>query len=128
MYTCICVFFLHADVMTSFPFFSFLLLLLEGVGKTTMAHIIAKHTGYRAVEVNASDERTAAVLKQHVLRAMESGLSEVPNCIILDEIDGADAQTTISTLVEIIKEDHHIYMQSEICCCSTSITFLRATI
>jgi len=70
-----------------------------------MAHIIAKHAGYRPVEVNASDDRTSTLLKQHVLRAMESGLSKVPNCIILDEIDGADAQATISTLVEIIKEE-----------------------
>jgi chromosome transmission fidelity protein 18 len=92
-----------------------------GVGKTTMAHIIARHAGYRPVEVNASDERTASVLKERVLRAMESStlaitsesinqkptlsgiISNRPNCLILDEIDGADAQSSVSTLVDIIR-------------------------
>ena len=32
-----------------------------GTGKTTLAHIIAGHCGYRALEVNASDDRTAEV-------------------------------------------------------------------
>lgn len=29
-----------------------------GLGKTTLAHIAAKHAGYNVVEINASDERT----------------------------------------------------------------------
>lgn len=29
-----------------------------GLGKTTLAHIAARHAGYNVVEVNASDERT----------------------------------------------------------------------
>ena len=32
-----------------------------GTGKTTLAHIIASHCGYRAYEVNASDDRSAEV-------------------------------------------------------------------
>ncbi|GMI18285.1 hypothetical protein TrLO_g2779 [Triparma laevis f. longispina] len=82
-----------------------------GVGKTTLAHIIAGLAGYRVVEVNASDERTGGVLKERVLNAMESrtlsfekGAESKPNCVILDEVDGADNKSTIQSLVNIIKQ------------------------
>ena len=103
-----------------------------GVGKSTLAHIVCKHAGYHAIEVNASDERTASSLTERVTRAMESttldlgnfigndtdteldeakkrksggGKGGKPNCIILDEIDGADAKTSIAALVDIIRAD-----------------------
>ncbi len=89
-----------------------------GIGKTTLAHIIAKHAGYRPLEVNASDERSASVLTERVSRAMESAtlnlqslngkkdeLAGRPNCLILDEIDGADAKSSITALVNIIKAE-----------------------
>ncbi|KAL9183367.1 hypothetical protein ACHAXT_005154 [Thalassiosira profunda] len=93
-----------------------------GVGKSTLAHIVCKHAGYRPIEVNASDERTASSLTERVVRAMESatlnleknaeGVMTVggnsrgrPNCIVLDEIDGADAKSSISALVDIIRAD-----------------------
>lgn len=88
----------------------------KGVGKTTLALIAARHAGYRPVEVNASDERSASVLKERVLNAMESttlnlksiGIAKTsgrPNCVILDEVDGADARSTITTLVDIIRAE-----------------------
>lgn len=92
-----------------------------------MAHIVARHAGYRPVEVNASDERSSGVLKDRIQRAMESttinfkpdGSSENskknsatpkddfgrPNCLILDEIDGADARGSIQALVDIVKAE-----------------------
>lgn len=85
-----------------------------GVGKTTLAHIIARHAGYRPVEVNGSDERTETALSDRVTRAMESStlnygpdarFGNRPNCLILDEIDGADAAKSIQALVEIIRSD-----------------------
>ena len=107
-----------------------------GVGKTTLAHIVCKHAGYRPIEVNASDERSKNALTERVMRAMESTTLDLgnlggennddsmnessnhgkknsgkkkkggkPNCIILDEIDGADAKASISALVDIIRAD-----------------------
>jgi chromosome transmission fidelity protein 18 len=83
-----------------------------GVGKTTLAHIVARHAGYRPVEVNASDERSTSVLTERVRRAMESTTLNMstkdqgrPNCLILDEIDGADAKGAIQSIVEIIRAE-----------------------
>ena len=66
--------------------------LLAGLGKTTLAHVVARHCGYRALEINASDDRTAATLVARINDAvqMQSVLgSGRPNCVIIDEIDGA---------------------------------------
>ena len=87
-----------------------------GVGKSTLAHIVCKHAGYRPVEVNASDERSASALTERVTRAMESstlnlggdrkkGMTGKPNCIILDEVDGADAKSAIAALVNIVRAE-----------------------
>lgn len=37
-----------------------------GTGKTTLAHVVAGHCGFRVVEVNASDERSAAALTRRI--------------------------------------------------------------
>eukprot|EP00889_Picochlorum_renovo_P000152 jgi/Picre1/27182/NNA_000151.t1 len=42
-----------------------------GLGKTTLAHIVARHCGYKAVEINASDERSGPELMSRVINAME---------------------------------------------------------
>jgi DNA polymerase III delta prime subunit len=84
-----------------------------GVGKTTLAHIVARHVGYRPIEVNGSDERTETALTDRVIRAMESSTLQFgtgddahrPNCLILDEIDGADATKAIESLVQIIRAE-----------------------
>lgn len=87
-----------------------------GVGKTTMAHVIARKAGYRPFEVNASDERSATVLIDRVLRATEPSTIRLPsnsavpdagkpNCIILDEVDGADVRGAIQSLVELIRSE-----------------------
>lgn len=62
-------------------------------GKTTLAHMVAKHSGYNVVEVNASDDRTVDSFKTILENAtqMRSVLDQDqrPNCIVFDEIDGA---------------------------------------
>ena len=66
-----------------------------GLGKTTLAHMVAIHAGYKPVEVNASDERTTDLFLSQLEAATQMrsvvGVSPKPNCLILDEIDGAQA-------------------------------------
>nr|XP_036214632.1 chromosome transmission fidelity protein 18 homolog [Bactrocera oleae]XP_036214633.1 chromosome transmission fidelity protein 18 homolog [Bactrocera oleae] len=79
-----------------------------GLGKTTLAHTIARHAGYAVREINASDDRSPDAFKQ----ALESGtqMSSVlnedrrPNCIVLDEIDGAPRQS-IEFLVKFVSDN-----------------------
>eukprot|EP00891_Asterochloris_glomerata_P002587 jgi/Astpho2/2587/Aster-04292 len=78
------------------------LLLLHGapgVGKTTIAHVVAKHCGYQTVEINASDDRSATALQSRIQDAvqMQSVIGQrKPNLVVIDEVDGvaggADAQ------------------------------------
>ena len=75
-----------------------------GTGKTTLAHILATHCGYRPHEINASDDRTMEVLKSSIMNAMSSNTiigDKKPNCIILDEIDGIDNTTAIDMIVNM---------------------------
>ena len=68
-----------------------------GVGKTTLAHVAARHCGYRVVEINASDERSRGALLSAVAAAvqMQPVLGDRrPNCLVIDEIDGALGGTT----------------------------------
>lgn len=64
-----------------------------GLAKTTLAHVIAKHAGYEIIERNASDDRQLESFRQTLENCtqMTSVLNagNRPNCIILDEIDGA---------------------------------------
>ena len=65
---------------------------VAGLGKTTLAHVVARHCGYRPVEINASDDRTGAALHTRITDAAQMTSvvdpSKKPNCIIIDEIDG----------------------------------------
>lgn len=40
-----------------------------GMGKTTLAHIAARQAGYRAVEINASDDRSGRQLQERIADA-----------------------------------------------------------
>ncbi|KAI8089045.1 uncharacterized protein BX664DRAFT_126288 [Halteromyces radiatus] len=77
-----------------------------GFGKTTLAHVIAKHAGYNVVEVNASDDRTGEVVRTKIKSALEmqailrkpteqddqkTTMYTKPNLLIIDEIDGASS-------------------------------------
>jgi hypothetical protein len=76
-----------------------------GLGKTTLAHIVARHAGYKVVEINASDDRSVEAFKKSLESAtqMQSVMSEDrrPNCLVIDEIDGAPAPT-IALLVSSV--------------------------
>ncbi|KAK5801825.1 P-loop containing nucleoside triphosphate hydrolase protein [Linnemannia elongata] len=79
-----------------------------GLGKTTMAHVIARQAGYNVIEVNASDDRTGASIKGKIEAALEIQSilgSDKPNMLIIDEIDGVSSsggeQSFIKLLVDI---------------------------
>uniref|UniRef100_A0ABM5F0V8 Chromosome transmission fidelity protein 18 homolog n=1 Tax=Pogona vitticeps TaxID=103695 RepID=A0ABM5F0V8_9SAUR len=76
-----------------------------GLGKTTLAHVIARHAGYNVVEMNASDDRSPEVFKTRIEAATQMksvlGASEKPNCLVIDEIDGAPT-ASINVLLSII--------------------------
>ncbi len=107
-----------------------------GLGKTTLAHVLARHAGYKTIEINASDDRSASVLEEKVRNATGTTLwwhwfgthtilivlfclmvrpaemksmfgDQRPNCLILDEIDGAmggpEGKTAISALIKVIE-------------------------
>lgn len=75
-----------------------------GLGKTTLAHVVARHCGFRPLEINASDERTAGSLTSRINDAVQMQAvmdDKRPNCVIIDEIDGATGmlmQALIPTL------------------------------
>lgn len=77
-----------------------------GLGKTTLAHVIARHAGYNVVELNASDDRSPDVFKTTLETATQMkavlGQDPRPNCLVIDEIDGAPA-ASINVLVNMIK-------------------------
>lgn len=67
-----------------------------GLGKTTLAHVIAVIAGYNVIEVNASDDRSPEVFHSKLEAATKMHTvngSSKPNCLILDEIDGAPTQS-----------------------------------
>ncbi|XP_043944875.1 chromosome transmission fidelity protein 18 homolog [Protopterus annectens] len=76
-----------------------------GLGKTTLAHVIAKHAGYNVVEMNASDDRSPDAFKTKIETATQMksvlGVNEKPNCLVIDEIDGAPT-AAINVLLSII--------------------------
>ncbi|KAJ6624531.1 hypothetical protein B0H10DRAFT_1943134 [Mycena sp. CBHHK59/15] len=71
------------------------LLLLSGppgLGKTTLAHVVARQAGYEVMEINASDARSGLVIDDRIRPALESGRavgSSKPVLLVIDEIDGA---------------------------------------
>ncbi|XP_033820967.1 chromosome transmission fidelity protein 18 homolog [Periophthalmus magnuspinnatus] len=80
-----------------------------GLGKTTLAHVIAKHAGYNVVEINASDDRSAEVFQKRIDTATQMksvlGANERPNCLVIDEIDGAPAAAINILLATINRKD-----------------------
>ncbi|XP_030636662.1 chromosome transmission fidelity protein 18 homolog [Chanos chanos] len=80
-----------------------------GLGKTTLAYVIAKHAGYNVVEINASDDRSAELFQKRIDTATQMksvlGANERPNCLIIDEIDGAPTAAINILLATINRKD-----------------------
>lgn len=79
---------------------------LAGAGKTTLAHVIAHQAGYKVLEINASDDRTAHTVHEKVSSAISnhSALSSQPTCVIVDEIDGGDP-AFVRALLSLLESD-----------------------
>ncbi|KAK3091861.1 hypothetical protein FSP39_023205 [Pinctada imbricata] len=107
-----------------------------GLGKTTLAHIVAKHCGYNVVEINASDDRSADIFKTKLEAATQMravlGADPKPNCLVIDEIDGAP-QAAINVLMSYIrrqdeptakkkKKDEALLLRPVICICNDQYT------
>ena len=86
-------------------FFKALLYGPPGLGKTTLAHVVASHAGYNVVEMNASDDRSLQAFKVKLENATQmksvTNADPRPNCLIIDEIDGAPA-ASINHLVSLL--------------------------
>ncbi|KAG5359317.1 Chromosome transmission fidelity protein 18-like protein [Yarrowia sp. E02] len=86
-----------------------------GTGKTTACGVLARHLGFNTLEMNASDDRGSEAFRRGVLGPMRSHSvtsKDRPNCVILDEIDGADP-IFIDKLVKLVQRDEKEEMWHE---------------
>jgi replication factor C subunit 1 len=98
-----------------------------GLGKTTMAHVVARECGYEPVELNASDNRAkktveatlSELLQSHTINQFfgnqggpdlsgavpTSSISTARVCVIMDEVDGMSGGDRGGTtaLIQLIK-------------------------
>jgi len=82
-----------------------------GVGKTTLAQIVARHAGYEPIAFNASDDRTPATFIPKLRDILETQStitpSRKPKLLIIDEIDGVlggEGKGCIDALVKMISD------------------------
>lgn len=81
-----------------------------GLGKTTLAHVAARHCGYRVVEINASDDRSSSTIEGKILDVvqMNSVMADMkPKCLVIDEIDGAlgDGKGAVEVILKMLSAD-----------------------
>ncbi len=78
-----------------------------GIGKTTMAFIIADQFGYDMIGLNASDVRNKAKIQEILSPILESTTLVGSPMIFIDEVDGIHGRNDyggVAALVEILKE------------------------
>ena len=73
-----------------------------GIGKTSIAHLLAAQQGYTVQEWNASDGRSASALKT-LVTANQRHLSE-HFLIIMDEVDGLADHGGVQALADILRK------------------------
>ncbi|KAL8486812.1 hypothetical protein ACS0TY_023487 [Phlomoides rotata] len=81
-----------------------------GLGKTTLAHVAARHCGYRVVEINASDDRSASTLEAKILDVVQMNsviADSKPKCLVIDEIDGAlgDGKGAVEIILQLLSAE-----------------------
>lgn len=77
-----------------------------GVGKTTIAHMMTRHLGYDAVEINASDERAGPRVRERIHSALDTTtFLGRPSCVVADEVDGALESGFVRVLTDLVYQD-----------------------
>ena len=77
-----------------------------GIGKTSVAHVIAKQSGFSVSEINASDERAGPMVKEKINNLLFNHTFDTnPVCLVADEIDGSMESGFIRILINIIQND-----------------------
>ena len=76
-----------------------------GIGKSTVAHLLAKHNGYVVAEYNASDTRSISMLRGLFALGIKRLRKEL---VIMDEVDGFTAQDRggVGELADLIKKSN----------------------
>ena len=72
-----------------------------GIGKTTIAHLIATSLDYMVTEYNASDVRSVSLLKGIFALGMRRLQKEV---VIMDEVDGLGERGGVAEIADIIRK------------------------
>ncbi|VDM97469.1 unnamed protein product [Thelazia callipaeda] len=97
-----------------------------GTGKSTLASIVAHHAGYQVVGLNASDERNIADFEKCFVDALTVTktlcIDCKPNCLILDEIDGAPAQSIHYLYKAVTATGRRSLRRPVICICNNLYT------
>ncbi|KAL8026519.1 hypothetical protein ABFS82_14G033000 [Erythranthe guttata] len=81
-----------------------------GLGKTTLAHVAARHCGYRVVEINASDDRSASTIEAKILDVVQMNsviADSKPKCLVIDEIDGSlgDGKGAVEIILRLVSAE-----------------------
>lgn len=75
-----------------------------GVGKTTLVHALANEINYELIELNASDVRTSARIKEVVGRGLREGslFGYSGRIVLFDEVDGLNPREDLGGLDSIV--------------------------
>lgn len=77
-----------------------------GIGKTSVAHVVAKQAGYSISEINASDERAGPMVKHKIHNTLfNHTFNDKPVCLIADEVDGSIENGFVKILLDILHND-----------------------
>ncbi|KTA97666.1 Chromosome transmission fidelity protein 18 [Nakaseomyces glabratus] len=77
-----------------------------GIGKTSVAHVVAKQAGFSVAEINASDERAGTLVRDKVHNTLfNHSFTGEPVCLIADEIDGSVESGFVKVLIDIVNAD-----------------------
>jgi len=76
-----------------------------GIGKTTAAHLLAKHLKYKVIEMNASCVRNAPAIRDTFAEAMGSQHVGKQRVLVMDEVDGMSSgdRGGIAALAQLLK-------------------------